>query len=280
MSDNPEVFIDPKMSAAAEEIKSEVVSPGSDPKWLQVWFMNPMRIAWDWNDLFEDATTAGENLNLTIAGLVLSNNVEFAAREGEAVLRQLGFDGIRSEHYLLSTETKNKISKPARTFGHKKIERQGKEYHVFCAVFKGTTTLPDTITDIKSILDGFYMGGLSCAESLKEYMDSFEGAEKDNSILFITGHSSGSAADLSMTMRCLSILLLLRTMRQKASGTTGNLIRISIISPMRMMSSRGFRTGSLRTIFQRSGWNTGSSTVRWRRNREKNSTGRTGISDI
>ena len=193
MSDNPEVFIDPKMSAAAEEIKSEVISPGSDPKWLQVWFMNPMRIAWDWNDLFEDATTAGENLNLTIAGLVLSNNVEFAAREGEAVLRQLGFDGIRSEHYLLSTETKNKISKPARTFGHKKIERQGKEYHVFCAVFKGTTTLPDTITDIKSILDGFYMGGLSCAESLKEYMDSFEGAEKDNSILFITGHSLGAS---------------------------------------------------------------------------------------
>ena len=47
MSDNPEVFIDPKMSAAAEEIKSEVISPGSDPKWLQVWFMNPMRIACD-----------------------------------------------------------------------------------------------------------------------------------------------------------------------------------------------------------------------------------------
>ena len=131
MSDKPEVINDSKINGAAEDIKSSVISPGTDTKWLQVWFMNPMRIAWDWNDLFEDATTAGENLNLTIVGLVLSNNVEFAAREGEAVLRQLGFDGIRSEHYLLSTETKSKISKPARTFEHKKIEKTGKEYHVF-----------------------------------------------------------------------------------------------------------------------------------------------------
>ena len=193
MIKKPEVFNDSKIIAASEDIKSAVIEHSTDTKWHQVRFMRTMRIAWDWNDLFEDATTAGENLNLTIAGLVLSNNVEFAARDGEAVLRQLGFDGIKSEHYLLSTETRNQISKPARTFGHKKIEKFGKDYHVFCAVFKGTTTLPDTITDIKSVLDGFYMGGKSCAESLKEYMDSFKGAGKDNSILFITGHSLGAS---------------------------------------------------------------------------------------
>ena len=140
MIKKPEVFNDSKIIAAAEDIKSAVIEHSTDTKWHQVRFMRTMRIAWDWNDLLEDATTAGENLNLTVAGLVLSNNVEFAARDGEAVLRQLGFDGIKSEHYLLSTETRNQISKPARTFGHKKIEKFGKDYHVFCAVFKGTTT--------------------------------------------------------------------------------------------------------------------------------------------
>ena len=113
MTEKQGVFKDSKISAAAEDIKSAVIAHTTDTVWHQVKFMHTMRIAWDWNDLFEDATTAGENLNLTIAGLVLSNNVEFAAREGEAVLRQLGFDEIRSEHYLLSTDTRNQISRPA-----------------------------------------------------------------------------------------------------------------------------------------------------------------------
>lgn len=169
----------------------EAHAPGS--KWIGVDFTKAMRIAWNWNDLLQDATAPGPNLNLTIAGLVLSNEVELAARRGEAVLRQLGFDGIRSEYYLLSTETRNEISKPARTFGHKLLTKDGKEYHAFCAVFKGTTTLADTITDIKSVIDGFYEGGRNCADSLKAYINSFEGAEKDNTILFITGHSLGAA---------------------------------------------------------------------------------------
>ena len=123
MTEKQGVFKDSKISAAAEDIKSAVIAHSTDTVWHQVKFMHTMRIAWDWNDLFEDATTAGENLNLTIAGLVLSNNVEFAARKGKAVLRQLGFDEIRSEHYLLSTDTRNQISRPARSFGHKKIEK-------------------------------------------------------------------------------------------------------------------------------------------------------------
>lgn len=183
--------ISPKIPVPS--IKSAAGSHDSEARWLQVEFTKPMRIAWDWNDLMQNALTAGKNRNLTIAGLVLSNNVELSARRGEAVLRQLGFDQIRSEYYLLSTKTRNEISNPARTFGHKCIKKNGKEYHVICAVFKGTTTLPDTITDIKSVLDGFYKGGKHCAESLKEYMDSIRGARRDNTILFITGHSLGAA---------------------------------------------------------------------------------------
>lgn len=192
------------------EIRRTVVSAGAEPvrtaggrtpaeavaegvQWHQVGFVKGMRIAWNWEDLLQDATEAEENLNLAMAGLVLSNEVEVAAVRGEAVLRELGFDGIRSEHYRFSTETRNEISKPARTFGHRTVEKDGKTFHVICAVFKGTTTLPDTITDLKSVIDGFYEGGRSCADSLKEYIGLFEGADRDNTILFITGHSLGAA---------------------------------------------------------------------------------------
>ena len=170
---------------------AEAHAPGVS--WIDVDFTKTMRIAWNWDDLLQEATAPEANLNLAIAGLVLSNEVELAARKGEAVLRQLGFGEIRSEYYRLSTETRNEISNPARTFGHKLLEKDGKQYHAICAVFKGTTTLPDAITDIKSVIDGFYDGGANCADSLRKYINSFEGASKDNTILFITGHSLGAA---------------------------------------------------------------------------------------
>ena len=161
--------------------------------WIPVTFTKRLRIGWNWDDLMQDATAAEESINLAVAGLVLSRNAEISALTVEATLRQLDFDRIRSDCYLLSTKTKNQISSPARTFGHKAIERDGKQYHVICGVFKGTTTLSDVITDIKSVADGFYMGGVNCAQSLKEYVGGIEGAEKDNTILFITGHSLGAS---------------------------------------------------------------------------------------
>ena len=158
-----------------------------------VGFSKSMRIAWSWDDLLGDAAAPEANHNLAIAGLVLSYNVEHGARKGEAVLRQLGFDGIRSEYYLLSTETRNEISNPARTFGHKVLMKNGKACHVFCAVFRGTSTLQDILTDIKAGIDGFYEGGKNSADSLREYINRFDGAVKENTILFITGHSLGAA---------------------------------------------------------------------------------------
>ncbi|MBP3217708.1 MAG: hypothetical protein J6M46_04990 [Lachnospiraceae bacterium] len=161
--------------------------------WITVSFLKQMRIAWNWDDLLQDATAPEANLNLAMAGLVLSNDVEMTSKMGEKVLQQLGFEEISSEHYRFSTRTRNRVSKPARTFGHKLLEKDGKQYHVICAVFKGTTTLPDTITDAKSIVDGFFWGGKSCADSLGKYISRFEGANKDNTILFITGHSLGAS---------------------------------------------------------------------------------------
>ena len=169
----------------------EAHAPGVE--WIQVEFIHDMRIPWNWDDLLQDATKAEENYNLAMAGIILSTAAEFGAVKAEMILRQLGFDQIVSEHYLLSTETKNKVSEPARSFGHREIEKDGKKYHVICAVCKGTTTLPDTITDIKSVADGFFNAGRSCAESLKEYINKLDGATRENTILFITGHSLGAS---------------------------------------------------------------------------------------
>ena len=176
-----------------EKGRAEKETHETGTAWISVDFTKAMRIAWNWDDLLQDAISSEANLNLVMAGLVLSNEVEMAARKGEAVLRQLGFDKIQSDYYRLSTETRNEISNPARTFGYKLLEKDGKQFHVICAVFKGTTTLPDTITDIKSIVDGFYEGGRNCADSLKQYISSFDGATRENTILFITGHSLGAA---------------------------------------------------------------------------------------
>ena len=61
-----------------------------------------MRFAWNWEALLQNALTAGENRNLAIAGLVLSNDVEFAALGGETMLAEPGFDPDRSEYCVCS----------------------------------------------------------------------------------------------------------------------------------------------------------------------------------
>lgn len=160
---------------------------------IPVDFTREIMIEWDWGDLLQDAVTAKESRNLAVAGLVLSRNAEMAAGLLEKTMRELGFDRIRSANYPLSIKERNAVSKPARTFGHKRLEKDGKVYNVICAVFKGTTTIPDCMTDIKAVTDGFYAGGLSCAESLREYVLDIEGTRPDNTILFITGHSLGAS---------------------------------------------------------------------------------------
>ena len=160
---------------------------------IRVQFLKELEILWDWNDLLQNAETNEANLNLAIAGIILSNSVEMAAKAGEAFLTRLGFENIKSDYYLLSSENRNGVNDPARTYGHKLLIKDGKEYHIFCAAYKGTTTLSDCITDINSVKDGFYTGGKNCTESLKAYIDGFDGACKDNTVLFITGHSLGAS---------------------------------------------------------------------------------------
>ena len=155
--------------------------------------LKKLNIKWDWNELLQDATKADVSQNLLVAGIVMSEEAELSSERAKATLKEIGFSDIESDYYPLSTETSNNVNEPARTFGHKAIMKDGKEYHVVCAVFKGTTTLDDAVTDVLSVKDGFFKAGQNCEKSLESYVSTISGATKDNTILFITGHSLGAA---------------------------------------------------------------------------------------
>lgn len=173
----------------------------SDTKWIEVPFTstmsaeaeNKLMIKWDWNDFLKNASTSGENSDLAIAGLVFSNQAEMSKEDVESVLKTVGFTDILSDYYASGTEHENSLSNPARTFAHREMDVNGVEKHIICAVFRGTTSLIDAMTDIKASKDGFKGAGENCVNSLKKYQESINGATKDNTILFITGHSLGAS---------------------------------------------------------------------------------------
>ena len=164
-----------------------------NPLWIEVPFKNRIRMMWDWSDFLIDATARVKNPRLAISGLVMSWACELSSVVAKEFLEALGFEHVWSSHYLLSTLQKNAVSQPARTFAHKALLADDKVYHVVYAMFKGTTTIEDAITDMKSVEDGFLEAGQNCAESLAAYVDGIEGATSENTILFICGHSLGAA---------------------------------------------------------------------------------------
>lgn len=165
-----------------------------EPTWVDVQFKQPMRSPWDWHAFFRDATSDESDLGLTVAGLVLSRASEKTPEQVETILATLGFDHLRSSHYHSSGLYRNAVSDPARTFAHKAIGTDDGVVHVICAVFRGTTSLEDILTDIKSVKDGFFDAGKNCADALETYVQGIEGATKENTILFLTGHSLGGAS--------------------------------------------------------------------------------------
>lgn len=87
-------------------------------------------------------------------------------------------------------------------FAHREIDANGEKKHIICAVIRGTRSVVDAVTDIKSVRDRFLDAGKNCLESLKEYQGSLKDATKENTILFITGHSLGASA--ACVLSCLA----------------------------------------------------------------------------
>lgn len=205
-NDKVKAFLD-AVSDAVSDAASHPVAPqvlGQDdqgveayeslePMWIDLTFKQPMRLRWDVRALFKDATADARDMCLAIAGLALSRACEKSAQLVESVLSTLGFGHMRSSHYNDSTLLRNGVSDPARTFAHRAIEVDGRVMHVVCAVFRGTSSVEDILTDLKSVRDGFFDAGKNCTDALCAYMRGIEGATKDNTILFLTGHSLGAA---------------------------------------------------------------------------------------
>lgn len=191
-------------------VPCSAVGDTAESQWIPVSFsssistdtQNKMMIKWDWNDLLTDASASGENLDLAIAGLVMSNQADFSKEDVEEVLNTIGFADISSECYSTDTNDTSFLSNPARTFAHREIDVNGEKKHIICAVIRGTRSVVDAITDIKAVRDGFLDAGKNCLESLKEYQRSLKDATKENTILFITGHSLGASA--ACVLSCLA----------------------------------------------------------------------------
>jgi hypothetical protein len=65
--------------------------------------------------------------------------------------------------------------------------------YVVAAIYRGTSSYADVLSDIKSqIDDGFYEAGTEASNKLREYVHS-QNLTKENTTLFITGHSYGAA---------------------------------------------------------------------------------------
>ena len=67
------------------------------------------------------------------------------------------------------------------------------------AVYRGSSSIEDAISDIKAEPAGFVQAGINATNELRSYVKS-QGLTKENTILFITGHSYGAATTSLVTI--------------------------------------------------------------------------------
>ena len=178
--------------ALEEEQEKALSERGEDLKMSMPFMSDPINVVWNWSDLDYAHSNDEPNINLTVMALVLATNIECTIGDNawslvESNLRQLGFDNIVSYYF----EEEEDISCAAMVFARSKKPVHGK--YVVAAIYRGTSSYADIISDVKSqLLDGFYEAGVEAADKLREYIHS-QNLTKENTTLFITGHSYGAA---------------------------------------------------------------------------------------
>ena len=155
--------------------------------------VDPISTVWNWSDLDYAHSNDEPNINLTVMALILATNIECTIGGDnawslvESNLSQLGFENI--VHYYFEEE--EDISCAAMVFARSKKPVHGK--YVVAAIYRGTSSYADVMSDIKSqLVDGFYEAGMEATDKLREYVHS-QNLTKENTTLFITGHSYGAA---------------------------------------------------------------------------------------
>jgi len=161
-------------------------------------FLHDVTTTWDWADLDPANPNDAPNLNLTVMGLILATNAEttrgaHAWSQTERSLRALGFTNI-VHHYF---EDEEHVNHPAMVFGRSTVTVAGK--YVVAAVFRGSSSIEDAISDLKAEPGGFHEAGINASNELRSYVKS-QGLSRENTILFITGHSYGAATASLVTI--------------------------------------------------------------------------------
>ena len=165
---------------------------GKDRRLNMTLMSEPISTVWNWSDLDYAHSNDDPNLNLTVMALILATNIECTIGDNawslvESNLSQLGFENI--VHYYFEEE--EDISCAARVFARSKKPVHGK--YVVAAVYRGTSSYADVLSDVKSqLVDGFYEAGMEASNKLREYIHS-QNLTKENTTLFIVGHSYGAA---------------------------------------------------------------------------------------
>ena len=161
-------------------------------------FLHDVTTVWDWADLDPANPNDVPNLNLTVMGLILASNAEVtrgasAWTQTENTLAAIGFTNMAHRYF----EGDEKINCPAMVFGRSTVQVKGK--YVVAAVYRGSSSLVDAISDIKAEPGGFHEAGINATNELRSYCRS-QGLTKENTILFITGHSYGAATTSLVTI--------------------------------------------------------------------------------
>lgn len=158
-----------------------------------------MNINWDWNYFSGNATAKDFQQDLAIAALALSAEAEdYSPDRVVMTLKNLGFEKCDWINYY---QDWNYLS-PGIAIGSAEKVIDGSKKIIIAVVARGTTNAADAFTDLTSVVDGFSIGSYKAKLFLDEYIaKNYPGLQKDDLILFITGHSlGGSTAGVLSTM--------------------------------------------------------------------------------
>ena len=147
---------------------------------------------WNLSDFDPSGPNDKPNMNLAVMGLILATNIESSVGKHawsliEYSLDRLGFTNI-VHHYF---ESAQKVNYPAMVFGISTQKVNGK--YVVAAVYRGSSSYVDFISDAKAEPGGFHQAGINATNELRAYCNS-QKLTKENTILFITGHSYGASS--------------------------------------------------------------------------------------
>ncbi len=150
---------------------------------------------------------------LAIAGLYLSDQAQFGKESEEAALEKLGFNTTKKESKYFDAIYSVNPDTPAYSIGSRKIITiDGKNKVVIALTVRGTRGDLGTLgIDFSSkdfmggVFNGFLKAGSNTYNCLVQYIQTYySDYNKENIILFITGHSLGGAVAGQVTRMAIN----------------------------------------------------------------------------